>query len=110
VLEIVVFRLIGGVSGEQFLATSGGVSSWALEQPGFISRQMLYEGEGDRWIDLVWWASLEDARAAAERAMSSQSCAPMFSLIDVQSTQMIHAAPVMEPVCGDSVVAAEGGS
>lgn len=106
VLELVVFKLNEGVSREQLIATNDGVSTWALQQPGFISREMSYDAEGDRWIDIVWWASLDDAQAAAESAMSSESCIPMFSLIDMESTQMIHAAPVMEPVRADSAVAA----
>jgi hypothetical protein len=106
VLELVVFKLNEEVSREQFLATNDGVSTWALQQPGFISREMSYDAEGDRWIDVVWWASLEDARAAADSAMSSESCLPMFSLIDTESTLMIHAAPVMKPVRADSAVAA----
>ena len=106
VLELVVFKLNEGVSREQFLATNDGVSTWALEQPGFVSREMSYDAEGDRWIDIVWWASLEDAQAAAESAMSSASCTPMFSLIDMEATQMIHATPAMEPVHAKSAVAA----
>jgi hypothetical protein len=33
---------------------------------------------------------MADAQAAAERAMSSESCAPMFALIDMESTLMLH--------------------
>ena len=90
VLELVVFKLRDGVSREQFLGTDGGVSAWAREQPGFLSRELSYDAEGDRWIDVVWWRTMEEASAAAERAMSSASCAPMFSLIDMESTLMLH--------------------
>jgi hypothetical protein len=106
VLELVVFRLNEGVSREQFLGTNDGVTAWALQQPGFISREMSYDAESDQWIDIVWWASADDARAAAQNAMSSESCTPMFSLIDLESTQMIHATPVMEPVHAGVAVAA----
>ncbi len=88
VLELVVFGLNDGVSREQFLATNDSVSDWARHQPGFISRELV-EAE-DRWIDVVWWESLEQAKAAADAAMTSESCAPMFGLIDTESTLMIH--------------------
>ena len=91
VLELVVFKLRGGVSREQFLGTVDGVSSWAGEQPGFISRELSYDADGDRWIEVVWWRTMDDAHAAAERAMDSESCAPMFALIDEESTLMLHA-------------------
>src|SRR5829696_7028285 len=83
VLELVVFGLREGASREDVLATSEAVSGWAGRQPGFISRELSYDAEGDRWIDVVWWKTLDDARAAADRAMTSESCAPMFALIDM---------------------------
>jgi len=38
---------------------------------------------------------MADAKAAAELAMTSESCAPMFALIDMESTLMIHAEPAI---------------
>lgn len=90
ILELVVFRLRDGASREQLLATAGAVSDWIARQPGFLSRELCRDGEGDRWVDVVWWRSLEEAQAAAELAMRSESCAPMFVLIDMKSTLMLH--------------------
>ncbi len=90
VLELVVFTLRAGTSREEFVGTVDAVSSWIAEQPGFASRSLVEDREGGRWIDIVWWRSIEDAQAAAERAMSSESCAPMFALIDMDSTLMVH--------------------
>ena len=91
VLELVVFRLRDGVSREQIVGTADAVSDWAAEQPGFVSRELAHDAEGDRWIDVVWWETMADAQAAAELAMSSEACAPMFALIDMESTLMVHA-------------------
>ncbi len=90
VLELVVFKLGAGVSREQFLATAEPVSAWIAEQPGFISRELSFDAGGDRWIEVVWWRTLEEAQAAAELAMTSESCAPMFALIDTDSALMAH--------------------
>jgi hypothetical protein len=98
ILELVVFELNDGVSREQFLGTNDAVSTWIAKQPGFISRELSYDAEGDRWIDLIWWESLENAGAAAELAMSSESCAPMFALIDMESMLMLHGEPAIAPV------------
>ena len=94
VLELVVFRLREGATRDQLLSTAGGVSDWIGEQPGFISRELVHDPEGGRWIDLVWWRTIEEARAAAELALTSESCAPMFSLIDMESATMVHGMPV----------------
>lgn len=98
VLELVVFKLGDGVSREQLLGTVDEVSRWAGRQPGFISRELAYDEKGDRWIDVVWWKSMAEAQAAAELAMTSESCAPMFALIDTESTLMLHGAPAIPPV------------
>jgi hypothetical protein len=105
VLELVVFNLKNGVTHQQLLATNDGVSGWARRQSGFISRELSYDAEGDRWIDIVWWKSIEHAQAAAAAAMTSASCAPMFALIDTDSTWMIHAEPVMSPVGAEAAPA-----
>jgi heme-degrading monooxygenase HmoA len=90
VLELVVFNLRAGTSREEFLGTVDAVSSWIAEQPGFVSRSLVEDREGARWIDVVWWRSMEEAQAATRRATSSKSCEPMFGLIDMESTLMVH--------------------
>jgi antibiotic biosynthesis monooxygenase (ABM) superfamily enzyme len=91
VLELVVYKLRGGVSREQFLGTNDAASRWIREQPGFISRELVYDADGDRWVDVIWWETLDQARAASERSMTSESCSPMFTLIDMESALMLHA-------------------
>ena len=98
VLELVVFKLTPGVSREQFLAAADGLTDWARRQPGFLSRELSYDAEGDRWIEVVWWRTMADAKGAAEVAMTSESCAPMFALIDMESAVMIHAEPAISLV------------
>jgi hypothetical protein len=90
VLELVVFKLRAGSAREALLGTVDAVSSWIAEQPGFMSRTLVEDREGGRWIDIVWWRSLTEVQTAAERALTSESCAPMFSLIDMESTLMVH--------------------
>jgi hypothetical protein len=90
-LELVVFKLKEGVTREQFLATDAAASNWMQQQPGFISHELSYDAEGDRWIEVAWWQTLGEAESAAEAALSSESCAPMFGLIDTESTLMLHA-------------------
>ena len=98
VLELVVYKLNEGVSREQFLGTNDAVSTWISKQPGFISRDLVYDGEGDRWVDVIWWQTMKNAHAAAELAMTSESCSPMFALIDMESALMLHGEQVIPPV------------
>jgi hypothetical protein len=98
VVELVVFKLGDRVSDEQFLGTVDAVSAWISRQPGFISRELSYDADGGRWTEVVWWRSMRDAQAAAELALSSESCAPMFALIDMPSTLMLHGELAVPPV------------
>ena len=90
ILELVVFQLAEGVKEEELLQAVGPVSEWVKTQPGFISRDLVRETEGNKWVEIVWWESLEQAKAAAEAAMTSEACAPMFSKIDFENIQMLH--------------------
>ena len=92
VLELVVFGLKEGVPREHLLATTDGVTAWTAEQPGFVSRDLY--AAGDRWVDVVRWRTLADAENAAAAAESSERCAPMFGLIDLDSVLMLHGHPV----------------
>lgn len=98
VLELVVFSLRDGVTREQLLGTVDAVSAWARRQPGFISRDLSYSAEQDKWIEVVYWASLHDAEAAAKASESSEQCAPMFALVDMQSALFLHGIPAISPV------------
>jgi hypothetical protein len=56
------------------------------------------DAAGDRWIDLIWWRTLEGAHAAAKVALTSAPWAPMFALIDDQSMLMVHGELAVPPV------------
>ncbi len=90
VLELVVFKLAEGVTDDAFLQTTGPASDWVKTQPGFISRELSRSPDGEKWIEVVWWETLESAEAAAAAAMSSSACSPIFSLIDFENTLMLH--------------------
>ena len=98
VLELVVFSLVDGATKEQFLGTVDAVSEWIKTRPGFISRDLSYSAEQNRWIEIIYWGSLTAAEESAKAAQSSESCAPMFALIDMESMLFLHGEPAITPV------------
>jgi antibiotic biosynthesis monooxygenase (ABM) superfamily enzyme len=98
VLELVVYTLHKGATYEQFLGTNKAVSAWISKQPGFISRELVYDNQSNRWVDIIWWETMEQAQAASEASMSSESCSPMFALIDMESALMLHGLPAIPTV------------
>jgi hypothetical protein len=105
VIEIAVFKLKDGVTRKQLLDTVDAVSEWAQRQPGFLSRDLTYSHEEDSWIDVIWWESKSAAHTAAEVAMTSESCAPMFALIDLEGIQMLHGERVTKSVANEATLA-----
>jgi hypothetical protein len=95
-LELVVYKLKEGTGREEFLESNAVATGWMEQQPGFVSHELTHAEEGDQWIELVWWESLEEAQAAANAALSSESCAPMFGLIDMDSVLMLHGQPATD--------------
>lgn len=98
VMEIATFKTKEGVTRKHFLGTIDAVSRWAEQQPGFISRNLTYATESDTWIDVIWWESLDAAETAMQVAETSESCAPMFAAIDMESIQMLHGERVVPTV------------
>lgn len=98
VLELVVYKLNEGASGEQFLETNRAVSAWISKQPGFISRDLVQDSDGDRWVDVIWWETMAQAHDASEASLTSESCQPMFALIHMESALMLHGVPAIDTV------------
>jgi len=93
--EIVIFSTIEGATKENLLEAAETVSAWAKAQPGFIDRKLLHATD-DKYVEIVRWESIEHAQTAAEVAESSPQCAPMFSMIDMESTVFLHGSSVLE--------------
>ena len=89
-LEIVTFKIKDGTGVSGFLAASADMEEhFAKRQKGFVSRTFA-KGEGNDWVDVIRWTTMEDAQAAAKAAMQSPACAPMFGMIDEASVKMMH--------------------
>lgn len=90
-LEMVEFSLKDGVSAQDLREGALAAQRFVEEQPGYLSRHLAQPESADgRWVDLVLWASEDDAKAAQARAMASEDCALLFSQIDESSMSMRH--------------------
>jgi hypothetical protein len=93
VIEIATFRLRAASERAQFLAAAGAVDSVLRQMPGFISRELL-EGEGGEWLDLIHWASHEDAERSIAALSQAPEAQPFLALIDPESVRLRHYRPV----------------
>lgn len=89
VIETVTFRLMGGLSQEQFLEAARQATAFMTERPGFLRRRLSCEENGT-WIEHVEWASMEDAKAAAAEIGKDEHARKFVRAIDGPSVRMTH--------------------
>jgi hypothetical protein len=80
-IEWAPFRLAEGVDETRLLAASDVLQrEFVSQQPGFIRRELL-KGQGDQWVDIIYWESRTAAEEASRNAMNSPICHTYFALM-----------------------------
>jgi hypothetical protein len=87
--EIVIYRLKGDVDRDQFLKISARATEWLRGRPGYLSRELLEDDSG-LWVDLVRWATMEDALAAASAFMPVPEAVAFMDAVEPESITMLH--------------------
>ena len=78
------FKLKEGVSEEDFLCASEKCHNEVLsKQKGFISWEVLRDG--DTWVDLVKWETIEDAKNGETAGASNPAAHEFYSFINMPS-------------------------
>ena len=81
IIEWAPYIVKQGISEEELLHASSAIQSHFLEkQKGYIKRELL-KGKDDQWVDLVYWASIEDAERAAQDVLQSPVCLTYFGMM-----------------------------
>lgn len=89
-LEIVTYKIKDGANDADFLKVAAEMEKhFAKKQRGFIKRTFA-KTEGNEWVDVIYWKTMDDAMKASEAAMKSPVCAPMFGMLDEASVKMSH--------------------
>lgn len=89
VLEIVHFKLHENASDAQLADTHPAIDTFLHQQPGFLYRSLSQQDCGE-YIDIVYWESLEAAKAASDALMENDAGKAMLALIDMDSVVMQH--------------------
>lgn len=85
------YKLVKGASVQDYLAASEQVSNEILsKQKGFISWKVL--ADGDTWVDLIVWESLEDAKNAETAGAENPIAQKYYSFIDMESCKQTNFA------------------
>lgn len=82
IVEYAPFTIKEGVTESQLVAASQKLQEhFADKQSGFIKRDLLHL-EGRKWVDIVYWASKEDAEKALKASETSTICSEYFSIME----------------------------
>jgi hypothetical protein len=89
IIEVVSFKLMSGTREDEFAVAAQYASDFLRRQPGFIARR-LSKGNDDNYVDHVEWASMREAKAAAELFMQDADLAPFMKAMDPTTIVMHH--------------------
>ncbi len=85
IVEISQFKLVSGVSDEEFLKQAEAAEATFFEkQGGYISSELLKD-KGDRWVKVTNWNSMEDVRKVAKVMLNSPVAQSFIQKIDSSS-------------------------
>ena len=93
--EIVIYRLKPAVDRDQFMEISDRATDWLRQRPGYLGRQLLEDDSG-LWVDLVRWATMDDALAAAGAFMEVPEAAAFMDAVEPESVIMLHPRRVVD--------------
>jgi hypothetical protein len=87
-IELVRFRLKKDKTAADWLKANEKINDWIKVQPGFRFRSLSETDDGE-WIDMVYWESLDAAKASGEKFGEEMGacCEP---LIDMASVVVSH--------------------
>ncbi len=85
IVEISQFKLDSGVSDEEFLKEAEAAeATFFKKQGGYIGSEFLKD-EGNRWVKVTNWNSMEDVRKAGEVMLNSPVAQSFMQKIDSSS-------------------------
>ena len=87
--EIVIYRLKPDMDRDRVMEISHQAPDWLRQRPGYLGRELL-EDESGQWVDLVRWATMDDALAAASAFMEVPDAAAFMEAVEPESVTMLH--------------------
>jgi hypothetical protein len=89
IVEMVLFKKNDGISQEKAENQMAELNEFISKQSGFISRKTSVSEDG-QFLDIVFWADLESATIASEKAMKNPKTLKAFEVIDEKSMTFKH--------------------
>lgn len=89
IVEWAPFTVNEGIKDSDLIAVANRLQTdFLAKQAGYVRRELL-KGAGNGWVDLIYWTTEKEAKAAFKNSENSPACAEYFGLMapaDPQNT------------------------
>ena len=91
VMEMVIFQTQNGVKEEQFLQLFDELNK-VLESSvaGFMKRSLTKDSTQDKWVEMIWWESMEAAQQAMQKLPQVEQFQKYCSYLIEEGMMMFH--------------------
>lgn len=91
VIEMVIFQTNQDVTTEHFLQLYHELNK-VLERDiaGFVKRSLTKDLKQNKWVEMIWWESMEAAQAALEKLPKIAEFQEYCSALTGEGTKMFH--------------------
>ena len=91
VIEMVIFQTNHEVTTEHFLQLYHELSK-VLERDiaGFVKRSLTKDLRQDKWVEMIWWESMEVAQVALEKLPKIAEFQEYCSVLADEGTKMLY--------------------
>ncbi len=91
VIELVVFETKEDVAEEQFIQLFHKLNTILQSNiSGFVKRSLTKDTAQNRWVEMIWWKSMQEAHAALEKIPQLPDFQQYCSAIKDDGTLMYH--------------------
>jgi len=91
VIEMVIFQTQKDVDKEQFLQLSYELNKMLKSNiTGFIKRLLTKDLAQDKWVEMIWWESMEAAQAALDKLPQVVEFQKYCSALSDEETKMFY--------------------
>lgn len=91
VIERVIFQTQQDMDKEQFLQLSHELNKvLKSNMTGFIKRLLTKDLAQDKWVEMIWWESMEAAQAALDNLPQVVEFQKYCSVLSDEETKMFH--------------------
>ncbi|HFQ4938087.1 TPA: hypothetical protein ACGUTZ_000512 [Vibrio vulnificus] len=90
VIELVSYTSVEGATEQDIVTATEQSRRFIATLPGFLYRSLSHDSATNRWTDIVYWQTMDDAKNAGEQFMACPDCQPLMGLIEQPSLVMQH--------------------